>query len=80
MDRIKVECYCGYRGDETPRRFWLGPRCITVAKVLDHWMAPDHRYFKILGEDGDIYILRHDARDAFWELTFFKSRSTPTLG
>ncbi len=74
MDNIKVECYCGYRGDETPRRFWLGRRCITVLEVLDRWMAPDHRYFKIMGDDGDIYILRHDSQFKVWKLTFFKAR------
>jgi hypothetical protein len=28
--------------------------------VLDRWLGPDHRYFKVRTADG-IYILRHDA-------------------
>jgi len=70
--QIRVECYAGYRGEETPRRFWLGNRKIEVQKVLDRWMDPDHRYFKVSGDDNAVYILRHDAKSWDWGLTFFK--------
>jgi hypothetical protein len=39
--------------------------------VLDQWLSPDHRYFKILGHDGAVYIIRHDPHDGGWELTFY---------
>ena len=68
---IKVECYAGYRGEETPRCIWLGERKIAVTKLIDQWLAPDHRYFKILGDDGAIYIIRHDAVKWHWELVFY---------
>jgi len=71
MDQIRVDCYSGHRGEETPRRFWLQSRCVTVCEVMDRWLAPDHRYFKVLGSDGDLYILRHDPHVHQWELTFF---------
>ncbi len=71
MEQIRVECYSGHRGEETPLRFWLQSRCVTVRKVMDRWLAPDHRYFKVLGSDGDIYILRHDPHGHRWDLTFF---------
>lgn len=73
MDGIRVDCYSGYRGEETPRRFWLDSRHVEVRQVLDRWLAPDHRYFKVLGSDGDLYILRHDPYGQSWELTFFQS-------
>lgn len=76
MDDIRVECYCGYRGEETPRRFWLGERCVEVRQVLDRWLAPQHRYFKVLGDDGGRYILRHDPYGAVWALTFFKASTS----
>jgi hypothetical protein len=44
-----------------------------VADVLDRWLAPDHRYFKVRGTDGAIYILRHDANSGDWELTLFEN-------
>jgi hypothetical protein len=72
VEEIHVECYSGYRGEQTPRRFRLATRTIGVFKVLDQWLAPDHRYFKLLGDDGGEYILRHDPFAEAWELIFFK--------
>lgn len=70
---IRVECYAGYRGEETPRRFFLGERKIEVVEILDRWLAPGHRYFKVRGDDGDRYILRYDTAADAWELTLFAS-------
>jgi hypothetical protein len=70
---IDVECYAGHRGEQTPRTLILGDRRIDVAEVLDAWLAPDHRYFKLRGEDGDTYLVRLDERSATWELTMFRS-------
>jgi hypothetical protein len=39
--------------------------------MLDVWLAPDHRYFKVRGDDGACYILRSDALTGRWELTMF---------
>jgi hypothetical protein len=72
MEQVDVECYAGYRGEETPRRFRLGERSVDVREVLDQWHAPDHRYFKVRGDDGDAYILRHDMVRDRWELTMFQ--------
>lgn len=70
--RVRVECYAGYRGEETPRRFEIGARRVEVAEVLDRWLDPRHRYFKLLGDDGDVYILRHDSEGEAWELTLYR--------
>jgi len=71
---VKVECYAGHRGEQTPRRFWLGGRCVEVDEVLDQWLAPDHRHFKLRGDDGAIYIVRHDSKASRWELEMFDRR------
>lgn len=71
--KIRVECYSGYRAEETPRRLYFGERQVAVAEVLDRWLAPDHRYFKILGDDGACYIIRHDTRSWMWEVVFFQA-------
>ncbi len=71
--RIEVECYAGYRGEETPRRFRLGGRRIEIRDVLDRWLSPDHRYFKVRGDDGALYLLRHDTASGSWELTLFEA-------
>jgi hypothetical protein len=69
---IRVECHAGYRGDERPLRFYLGERRVEVIEVVDRWLAPTHRYFKVRGDDGDTYILRHDEIEGRWELTSFQ--------
>ncbi|MFL5426625.1 MAG: hypothetical protein ACJ783_16495 [Myxococcales bacterium] len=68
---VQVECYSGYRGEETPRRFTIGDRRIEVVEVIDRWLGPDHRYFKLKGDDGGQYILRHDEPSDRWELIQF---------
>ena len=69
--QIKVESYSGYRGEETPRNIWFGSRGVEVKEILDRWLAPDHRYFKILGDDNAVYIIRHDSTTWSWELTYY---------
>lgn len=70
---IRVECYAGHRGEETPRRFQIDRRRVEVTDVVDRWLAPDHRYFKVQGDDGGTYILRHDVPSARWELTMYNA-------
>ena len=65
---IRVECHAGYRGEETPRTFFVGKRKVEVMEIIDRWLAPDHRYFKVQGNDGDVYVLRHDVQLEHWEL------------
>jgi hypothetical protein len=69
---IRVECYAGHRGEETPRVLHIEDRRVVVNEVLDAWLAPEHRYFKLKGEDGDEYIIRHDMVSDEWELTMFR--------
>lgn len=71
---IAVECHAGYRGEETPRAFVLGDRRVAVVEILDAWLAPDHRYFKVKGDDGHVYVLRHDSATSSWDLTLFQAR------
>ena len=70
---VTVECHAGHRGEETPRTLTLGDRRIDVVQVLDAWLAPDHRYFKLRGDDRHTYLVRHDERSGTWELTMFRA-------
>jgi hypothetical protein len=70
--RVAVDCHAGYRGEETPVRFRLGEHTAEVKDVLDRWLAPDHRYFKVRTPEGDTCILRHDVTSGEWELTLFE--------
>jgi hypothetical protein len=75
---VKVECYAGHRGEETPRRVSFDGRTVALVELLDCWLAPDHRYFKMRAEDGPTYILRHDEASGRWELTLYQAPPRPT--
>ncbi len=74
--KINVECRAGYQAEETPCRIRFNGRAVEVTDVIDRWLAPDHRYFKVKGDDGATYILRHDVGSAAWELVMFNSGSS----
>jgi hypothetical protein len=66
--KIRVECYAGYRGEQEPRAFTMGERRYEVNEIIDRWIAPDHRYFKVEADDGRTLVLRHDTASGEWEL------------
>ena len=68
-----MKCYAGYRAEETPRTIGFKSREIGVKQVLDRWLDPAHRYFKVLGDDDGIYIIRHDTHSDEWELTYYQA-------
>jgi len=69
---VQVECFTDHRGEEVPRAFVVGDRRIEVLEVLDCWPGRDHRYFKLRGSEGGLYILRHDTPSGEWEITLFE--------
>jgi hypothetical protein len=68
MVHLKVDCYAGYRGEESPRRLEIDGRRVEVVEVIDRWFGTDHRYFKVRGDDGSVYLLRYDDAADQWEL------------
>jgi hypothetical protein len=74
---VKVTCEPGHRGEATPRRLSFERRTAELTLVLDRWLGTDHRYFKMRGEDGAIYILRHDIARDCWELTMYAAAEAP---
>ena len=65
---IRVECYAGYRGEEKPRRFFLDERRVEVAEVVEAWLEPGVRCFKVKGDDGASYLLRQSEEDLEWRV------------
>lgn len=49
-------------------------RRIEVAEILDRWPGRDHRYVKVLGGDGGLYIFREDTPSGEWDITLFEQR------
>ena len=74
---LRLACYAGHRGEETPRWMQIGDRRLEVIAILDRWLAPEHRYFKCRGSDDAVYILRHDVAADSWELTLFARGTGP---
>lgn len=70
---LQVECYAGHRADSEPRRLHIGQREVAVTEIIDRWLDPRHRYFKLRGEDGGIYLLRQDTNEDRWEMTLYDS-------
>lgn len=75
LEKIGVECYSGYRGEESPRAFFhLGKR-FEIHEILDRWYeegrtapALRYEYFKVKTMEGGILLLRHTPADQTWEL------------
>jgi hypothetical protein len=74
---VRVECYAGHRGEETRRQVLFDGRTVELTELLDSWLAPHHRYFKMKDGDGATYILRHDQPSSRWELTLYEARPRP---
>jgi len=70
--KIEVESYSDHKADERPTRFRMGERWIAVEEVVDRWYDPDAAYFKVRGNDGAFYILRHDEREDAWTLASYR--------
>lgn len=71
--QIHVKTDIGYRGVEVLRRFGLDGREVEVIENVDQWQGRDYRYFKVKGDDGNLYILHLDEGRAEWSLTLFQS-------
>lgn len=73
MSEIRVECYSGYRPDERPIRFSIRDHLFDVREVDGQWYSPDATYFRVLADDGNFYVLRHDDGQDLWTLDGFRA-------
>lgn len=77
MSHIKVQTYSGYRADERPTAFTLGERTFRVEEIVDRWFGADHAYFKLVADDGNLYVIRHDLEQDAWELVMMEAKQAP---
>ena len=54
-----MECYAGRIAEERQVRFRLDGHEYMVERVLDQWYGPEHAFFKVRADEGNVYILRH---------------------
>jgi hypothetical protein len=63
---------------EMPVRIRFDGREVEIVENVDQWYGPDYCYFKIKGNDGNLYILRFDEGRAEWQLMMFQSQADST--
>lgn len=56
--KIEVVAYSGYKANERPLYFVLEQRKLVVVNVMDRWYGEEHDYFKVLADDGKVYLIR----------------------
>lgn len=72
--KLRVECYSGRKEGERPVRFRMGDHEYLVEEIVDQWYGPEHLFFKVQANDGNLYILRRQTSipDGSWDLISFR--------
>lgn len=73
--KIDVRCYSGYKVNERPVSFSIGEKSLNVEELIDQWYGPDCSYFKVMADDGNMYILKYNEFNDEWEMNFFQDKS-----
>lgn len=77
MIEVVVETFLGYKGEETPKRFFLNGMPYQVNQIIDHWYSHECSLFRVSADDGCRYVLRFHMEKESWELVMQESS---TLG
>jgi hypothetical protein len=72
---VQVECYAGYKDDETPRGFTWNDRRYDIQEIVDRWyqasqdpMIAASDYYKVRTVEGTLFIIRRDRETLVWQL------------
>ncbi|HEY6197044.1 MAG TPA: hypothetical protein VI231_00410 [Candidatus Binatia bacterium] len=74
--KVKIEFDSSAKGAENPAGFILGDRSIKVQAVMDRWYSPQGSYYRVSGDDGNVYILKGPAGEELWELVSFTHKDS----
>jgi hypothetical protein len=72
--KIDVIAYSGYRGEESPRAFYIGDERIDVVAVERTWIEENkedkvrRRYFRVKGSDSHIHTIYYEEQTDQWFL------------
>jgi len=79
QEKISVECYSGFRLNESPRTLIYGGRRLSVLEVIDRWyeggLKPDvpiMHFFRVRADDGVVYLIRYDPSRDEWTILIQK--------
>jgi len=73
--KIEVAAYSGYKANERPLYFTLWQIKLGVVEVLDRWYGEEHDYFKILADDGKVYLICWHRIEDSWFLVKTQERT-----
>lgn len=62
-ETVQVRCHAGYRGQETPRAVVQEGRELEVLEILERWLEPGCRCFRIRTEGGVAVLIHEEAED-----------------
>lgn len=65
---IKVRAYSGYKANERPLSMEVEQKELAVVSVMDRWAGVEHDYFKVLADDGKVYLIRWQRNLDVWLL------------
>ncbi len=70
-----MECYAGYKANETPRAFIYQERRYNILEIIDRWYEggrkpgmPQLTSYKVKTEDNRQYIIRYNYMSDTWAL------------
>ena len=64
--KIRVMGYSGYRLNERPLSFVLDEHELQVETVIDRWHGEDYDYFRVLADDGRVYLIKWHRNNDAW--------------
>jgi hypothetical protein len=70
---VSVACYSGYKAEERPSRLRLNTGVKEITSIEDRWYSPGATYFRVVLDDGDRYVLRHEEAQDVWTLAGYRS-------
>jgi hypothetical protein len=75
--KLSLECYSGRKADERPARFWLEGKEYRVEAMLDQWYDPEHTFYKVRADDGNLDILRQETStpEGAWDIALFRQQN-----
>jgi hypothetical protein len=78
-EKLQVESDSGYKANERPTLFCLKDRRVGLVDIIDRWYGTDHDFFKVLADDGRVYVLKWQRFTDEWFLVKVVERVAPSL-
>ena len=68
VQKVEVIAYSGYKANERPLSFILDGRKLEITKIIERWCGEEEDNFKVIADDGKVYLLRWQRMLDSWSL------------